>query len=45
MVKADGGMGSRRPPVAGTLTIPPEPAEQPSSCESVQVALPLPLGT
>lgn len=40
-------MGSRRPPggpLASTLTIPPEPAEQLSSCESIQAALPLPLG-
>lgn len=30
--------------MASTLTIPPEPVEQTSSCESIQVALPLPLG-
>lgn len=46
-VKADGMMGSRRPPggpLASTLTVPPELAEQLSSCESMQAALPLPLG-
>lgn len=40
-------MGSRRPrggALASTLTIPPELAEQLSSCESIQAALPLLLG-
>lgn len=41
-------MGTWRPPdgpLAGTLQFPTlEPAEQLSSCTSIQVALPLPLG-